>query len=99
MIQRIEWWRDARFGMFIHWGLYAIPAGTWKDKKHETGYSEWIMFEEKIPVAEYSELAAKFNPVKFDAAQWAAIANQAGMKYRLGQPAGIRRAGGMASAG
>jgi alpha-L-fucosidase len=79
--QRIEWWRDARFGMFIHWGLYAIPAGTWKDKKYETGYSEWIMFEEKIPVAEYSKLAGKFNPVKFDAAQWAAIAKQAGMKY------------------
>ena len=79
--QRIEWWRDARFGMFIHWGLYAIPAGTWKDKKYETGYSEWIMFEEKIPVAEYSKLAGKFNPVKFDAAQWAEIANKAGMKY------------------
>lgn len=79
--QRIEWWRDARFGMFIHWGLYAIPAGTWKDKVHETGYSEWIMYEEKIPVAEYSKLAGQFNPVNFDAAEWADVAKKAGMKY------------------
>ncbi len=79
--QRIEWWRDARFGMFIHWGLYAIPAGSWKDKSYETGYSEWIMFEEKIPVAEYSQLAASFNPVDFNAAVWARIAKNAGMKY------------------
>ena len=42
--QRIEWWREARFGMFIHWGLYAIPGGTWKDKVRDSGYSEWIMF-------------------------------------------------------
>ena len=47
--QRIQWWREARFGMFIHWGLYSIPAGVWKDKVHATGYSEWIMFGEKIP--------------------------------------------------
>ena len=65
--QRIQWWREARFGMFIHWGLYAIPGGVWKDKVHPTGYSEWIMFDEKIPAKEYAQLAAKFNPVKFDA--------------------------------
>jgi alpha-L-fucosidase len=79
--QRIQWWREARFGMFIHWGLYAIPAGVWKDKVHATGYSEWIMFEEKIPVKEYAQLAGKFNPVQFDAAAWAALASKAGMKY------------------
>ena len=67
--------------MFIHWGLYAIPAGVWKDKVHATGYSEWIMFEEKIPVKEYAQLAGKFNPVQFDAAAWAALASKAGMKY------------------
>lgn len=79
--QRIQWWRDGRFGMFIHWGLYAIPGGVWKDSVHETGYSEWIMFEEKIPVREYELLAKKFNPVKFDANSWASIAKKAGMKY------------------
>ena len=81
--QRIQWWREARFGMFIHWGLYAIPAGVWKDKVHATGYSEWIMFDEKIPAKEYEKLAGKFNPVKFDAKAWAAIAKKAGMKYMV----------------
>ena len=64
---RIAWWRDAHFGMFVHWGLYAIPGGTWKNKVHKEGYSEWIMFDEKIPAREYEKLAGKFNPVKFDA--------------------------------
>jgi len=80
---RIAWWREARFGMFIHWGLYAIPGGTWKDKVHKEGYSEWIMFDEKIPVREYEKLAGKFNPVKFDARAWAGIAKKAGMKYMV----------------
>ena len=81
--QRIGWWREARFGMFIHWGLYAIPAGVWKDKVHAEGYSEWIMFGEKIPAKEYEQLARRFNPVKFDAQAWAAIAKRAGMKYMV----------------
>jgi alpha-L-fucosidase len=69
--------------MFIHWGLYAIPAGVWKDKVHAEGYSEWIMFGEKIPAKEYEKLAGRFNPVKFDAKAWTAIAKQAGMKYMV----------------
>ncbi len=81
--ERIKWWREARFGMFIHWGLYSIPAGVWKDKVHPTGYSEWIMFDEKIPAKEYELLAGRFNPVKFDARAWAAIAKKAGMKYMV----------------
>jgi alpha-L-fucosidase len=81
--QRIQWWREARFGMFIHWGLYSIPAGVWKDKVHATGYSEWIMFGEKIPAKEYERLAGRFNPVKFDAKAWAALAKRAGMKYMV----------------
>ena len=79
--QRIAWWREARFGMFIHWGLYAIPGGTWKEKVHDSGYSEWIMFDEKIPAGEYEKLSAKFNPVRFDAKEWARIAKAAGMRY------------------
>lgn len=77
---RMQWWRDARLGMFIHWGLYAIPAGTWKDKKVD-GIGEWIMNSANIPVADYEKLAKQFNPVKFNAKEWVKIAKDAGMKY------------------
>ena len=69
---RMAWWRDAKFGMFIHWGLYAISAE-----------GEWFMRNKKIPVAEYKKLAAEFNPVKFDAGEWASLAQDAGMKYMV----------------
>lgn len=81
--ERIEWWRDGKFGMFIHWGLYAIPAGTWGDKVYKRGYSEWIMFSSKIPVETYSKLAGEFNPQQFDADAWSALAKEAGMKYMV----------------
>jgi len=61
---RLDWWREARFGMFIHWGLYAIPAGEWGDKKD---HGEWIMNTAHIPVEDYEKYREKFNPVKFDA--------------------------------
>ncbi|MBN2578087.1 MAG: alpha-L-fucosidase [Pirellulales bacterium] len=77
---RMGWWRDARFGMFIHWGLYAIPAGQWNGKPVDAA-GEWIMFNGKIPLKEYESLQKQFNPVKFDAAKWAKIAKDAGMKY------------------
>lgn len=78
--QRMEWWRDAGFGMFIHWGLYAIPAGVYKGDTVR-GNAEWIMDKLDIPVKEYEQFASQFNPVKFDADKWVSIAKDAGMKY------------------
>lgn len=66
--------------MFIHWGLYAIPAGEWKGERIP-GIGEWIMLRAKVPVREYEQLAKRFNPVKFDAAEWVGLAKRAGQKY------------------
>lgn len=79
---RLNWWREARFGMFIHWGLYAIPAGEWKGEQ-VPGIGEWIMLRARIPVSEYEQLARQFNPVRFDAAEWVALAKAAGQKYMV----------------
>jgi len=80
---RMAWWREARFGMFIHWGVYSVPAGEWKGRKVKTYPAEWIMFARQIKKREYQKLAQKFNPVQFNAAEWARIAKDAGMKYMV----------------
>jgi len=75
---RMKWFREARFGLFIHWGVYSVPAGEWKDKKT---YGEWFLEETKMPVSEYERFAQQFNPVKFDAKAWVRMAKDAGMRY------------------
>jgi alpha-L-fucosidase len=77
---RMKWWREARFGLFIHWGLYAVPAGEWAGKKYGGGV-EWIMHQAKAPVAEYQPLLKRFNPVRYQPAEWVALAKEAGMRY------------------
>lgn len=74
----MAWWREAKFGMFIHWGLYAIPAGEWNGT---TNHAEWIRTTAQIPLETYDEFLPDFNPVKFDADAWVKMARDAGMKY------------------
>lgn len=78
---RLKWFLDDGFGMFIHWGVYSDPAGEWKGR-HSGNYAEWLMHNVRIPVEEYErEIAAKFNPVDFDAEEWVRLAKLAGMRY------------------
>jgi alpha-L-fucosidase len=78
--ERMMWWREARFGMFIHWGVYSVPAGYYHDKP-VSGIGEWIMNRGKIPMAEYQQFAKQFDPTNFDADAWVKTASDAGMKY------------------
>jgi len=78
--ERMEWWREARFGMFIHWGVYSLPAGIW-DGRQIGGIGEWIMNRGKIPVADYQRMARQFNPVNYNPDAWVKMAKDAGMKY------------------
>jgi alpha-L-fucosidase len=78
--EKMQWFREAKFGLFIHWGLYAVPAGEWKGEQIPR-LGEWIMNRAHIPVSEYERLALQFNPVKFNAEEWVKMAEDAGMKY------------------
>ncbi|MFO0837540.1 MAG: alpha-L-fucosidase [Phycisphaerae bacterium] len=75
---RMAWFREARFGLFIHWGLYAVPAGKWGDR---SDYGEWIRDSAKIPVEEYNKFVEQFNPTRFNADEWVALAKDAGVRY------------------
>ena len=69
---RMQWWHEARYGMFIHWGVYSIAAR-----------GEWVMYREHIPADEYARLSKRFVPKRYDADEWVALAKQAGMKYMV----------------
>ena len=78
----LQWFKEAKFGMFIHWGLYSKLAGEWEGKNYY-GSGEWIMNQAKIPVKEYAKVANDFNPVNFNADEWAQLAKDAGIKYMV----------------
>lgn len=78
--ERMAWWREARFGLFIHWGVYAVLGGEY-DGRPINKAGEWIMNRGKIPVSEYHKVARRFNPVKYNPEAWVKMAKDAGMKY------------------
>jgi len=75
-LQNREWFQDAKFGLFVHWGVYSLMAGG-----GEEGIAEWIMNNKEIPVAQYEKLPSFFNPVAFDPSEWVSMVKKAGMKY------------------
>ena len=75
-----QWFREAKFGLMVHWGLYSLPAGEWKGQRM-TYIGEWIQSRFRIPNAEYHALARAFNPILFDADEWVRLAQDAGMQY------------------
>jgi alpha-L-fucosidase len=77
-----EWFREAKYGMMIHWGLYSILGGEWKGKRMN-GIGEWIQQFYRIPCAEYEQLAKIFNPIYFNAEEWVKLAKDSGMEYMV----------------
>ncbi|MCW0483247.1 alpha-L-fucosidase [Gaoshiqia sediminis] len=71
-----EWFQDAKFGLFVHWGVYSVMAGG-----GDYGIAEWIMNQKQIPIRQYEKLPSFFNPTKFDPEEWVSMVKKAGMKY------------------
>ncbi|WP_286589519.1 alpha-L-fucosidase [Sphingobacterium sp. N143] len=80
---RMKWWEEARFGMFIHWGVYAQFGGVYQGHEQVRGGAEWIMNRSKIPVDEYQAMAGQFNPTQYNPDEWVRMAKEAGMKYLI----------------
>ncbi len=78
--ERGEWFKESKFAMFIHWGLYSEAAGRWGKRTYH-GIAEWLMYSAQVPVKDYERLARRFNPSEFRAKEWVALARAAGMKY------------------
>ena len=81
-MDKFEWFKEAKFGMMIHWGLYCLPAGEWKGQRMDY-IGEWLQSRYRIPNAQYHPLASAFNPILFNADEWAQLAADAGMKYMV----------------
>ncbi len=81
-MNKYEWFRSAKFGLMVHWGLYCLPAGEWKGQRMDY-IGEWIQSKYRIPNAEYHRLASVFNPILFDADEWVNLAQDAGMNYMV----------------
>lgn len=81
--ERLDWWHDAKFGMFIHWGVYSLYGGVYNGHQQAYGDAAWIENRCKIPVAEYRENAKQFNPVNYNPELWVKMAKNAGMKYLI----------------
>ena len=75
---KMDWWKNAKFGMFIHWGIYSVPAGKWCNT---TTYGEWIMHSASLSRSTYADFAKSFNPTEFNAEEWVKLAKAAGQKY------------------
>lgn len=75
-----KWFKEAQYGMMVHWGLYSLLAGEWRGKRSGS-YAEWIQTRLRIPNADYERLASAFQPVYFDAEEWVRFAKDCGMKY------------------
>ncbi len=80
--ERMGWWREARFGLFVHWGVYAVPAGEYRGKTMPH-LGEWIMQSARITRDEYRGMAASFDPKDYDAGRWVAFARKCGARYMV----------------
>ncbi len=79
--RRLKWFQKAQYGMFLHWGLYSLPAGIWRGRESYTHYTEWLQHHERISAVDWAKLAREFNPVSFDANEWVQTIQDAGMSY------------------